>query len=126
VHVAKPLDLPALAATAALVRGEHDFRAFTPTESHHVRFRRVIYESRWDWYDGGLLVYRVAANSFLYGMVRALVGTMLEVGRRRYALGDFERLLGGAERSEAGPAAPARGLTLVGVDYGDLDLWGGE
>jgi tRNA pseudouridine38-40 synthase len=126
VHVAKPLDLPALREAAALVRGEHDFRAFTPTESHHVRFRRVVYESRWESCDGGLLVYRVAANSFLYGMVRALVGTMLEVGRGRYDLVDFERLLGGAERSDAGPAAPARGLTLAGVDYGDLGLWGGE
>jgi tRNA pseudouridine38-40 synthase len=126
VHVAKPLDLPALAEAAALARGEHVFRAFTPSESHHVRFRRVVSESRWTWYGGGLLVYRVAANSFLYGMVRALVGTMLEVGRGRYDLGDFERLLGGAERNEAGPAAPARGLTLVGVGYGDLDLWGGD
>jgi tRNA pseudouridine38-40 synthase len=125
VHVARPLDLAALHEAAALVRGEHDFRAFTPTAGHHVRFRRVIFGSNWEE-RGALLVYRVSANSFLYGMVRALVGTMLEVGRGRYDLDDFGRLLRGAERSEAGPAAPARGLTLVGVGYGDLDLWGGE
>jgi tRNA pseudouridine38-40 synthase len=125
VHVPKPLDLGVLREAAALVLGEHDFRAFTPTETHHVRFRRVVSESRWEK-DGALLVYRVCANSFLYGMVRALVGTMLEVARGRYDLAGFERSLRGAERSEAGPAAPARGLTLVGVGYGDTDLWGGE
>lgn len=125
VHVAQPLDLGAMREAAALVRGEHDFRAFTPTAGHHVRFRRAVFGSGWEVRDE-TLVYRVSANSFLYGMVRALVGTMLEIGRGRYDLVDFERLLSGAERSEAGPAAPARGLTLVAVEYGDLDLWGGE
>jgi len=125
VHVPKGLDLAVLREAAALVLGEHDFRAFTPTETHHVRFWRSVFDSRWEK-EGALLVYRVRANSFLYGMVRALVGTMLEVARGRYGLEDFERSLRGAERSEGGPAAPARGLTLIGVGYGNANLWGGE
>ena len=64
-----------------------------------------------------MLVYRITANSFLYGMVRALVGTMLEVGQGRRDLSEFSGLLKGGERRDAGPAAPARGLTLVGVGY---------
>lgn len=123
VHVVRGLDLRLLRETAALVRGVHDFRAFTPARSRHVRFEREVLESAWEAL-GGLLVYGISADSFLYGMVRTLVGTMLEVGEGRRELADFERLLSGAERSEAGPAAPARGLTLVRVSYDDLDFGG--
>ena len=123
VHLAKKLDFGLLKRAADLVQGAHDFRAFTPTKSYHVRFARTVEESSWEAYDG-LFVYRITANSFLYGMVRTLVGTMLEVGGGKRALADFERLLAGDERSAAGPAAPARGLTLVGVGYEDLDLGG--
>lgn len=125
VHIPKDLDLGAMREAAGLVAGEHDFRAFTPTETRHIFFRRVVSESRWER-RGELLVYHVTADAFLYGMVRALVGTMLEVGRGRREPSDFAHLINGAERREAGPAAPARGLTLVGVGYGDeRDLWGG-
>jgi len=123
IHVARELDLGLLEEAANLVRGVHDFRAFTPTKSHHVRFMRAVEESFWER-RGGLLVYRITANSFLYGMVRALVGTMLEVAGGRRELVNFARLLGGADRSAAGPAASARGLTLVGVGYDDLDFGG--
>jgi tRNA pseudouridine38-40 synthase len=56
-------------------------------------------------------------------MVRTLVGTMLEVAGGKRDLAEFERLLSGGRRSEAGPAVPSKGLTLVGVGYDDLDLW---
>jgi tRNA pseudouridine38-40 synthase len=123
IHVARHLDLGLLDKAASLVRGEHDFRAFTPAKSHHVRFVRVVKESSWE-VRGGLLVYGITANSFLYGMVRTLVGTMLEVGSGRRGLSDFASLLDGVGRAEAGPAAPARGLTLVSVGYDDLDFGG--
>ena len=123
VHVAKELDLGLLKAAANLVQGVCDFRAFTPTKTYHVRFERVVEESLWE-VRNGLLVYRITADSFLYGMVRTLTGTMLEVGSSKRKLADFERLLSGGERKSAGPAAPARGLTLVGVDYEDLDFGG--
>jgi tRNA pseudouridine38-40 synthase len=123
IHVPKVLDAGVLHKAAALVRGKHFFRAFTPAKSQHVRFARIVEESAWEE-RGGLLLYRITANSFLYGMVRALVGTMMEVADGRRDLANFARLLEGGERSEAGPAAPARGLTLVCVSYDDLDFGG--
>jgi tRNA pseudouridine38-40 synthase len=123
IHVARELDLDLLWESAKLVRGVHDFRAFTPAKTHHVRFARAVEESSWKRYDG-LLAYRITANSFLYGMVRTLVGTMLEVAGGKRELAQFARLLSGGERSEAGPAAPALGLTLVNVRYENLDFKG--
>jgi tRNA pseudouridine38-40 synthase len=123
VHVARELDLDLLREAAQLVLGVHDFRAFTPAKTHHVRFTRAVKESSWERCDG-LLVYRITANSFLYGMVRALVGTMLAVAGGKRELAEFARLLSGGERTEAGPAAPARGLTLVNVCYENLNFEG--
>ena len=124
VHVVRTPNPTLLQEAAGLILGTHDFRAFTPSKSHHVRFVRSVEESWWEERDG-LLVYGITANSFLYGMVRALVGTMLEVGQGRRGPPEFADLLEGRERSDAGPAAPARGLTLVGVGYADPIFGGG-
>ncbi|HJQ30165.1 MAG TPA: tRNA pseudouridine(38-40) synthase TruA, partial [Rubrobacter sp.] len=113
-YVPQKLDLDLLQESGMSVEGTHDFRAFTPSKSYHVRFERVISHSRWTRH-GDLLSYRITADSFLYGMVRTLVGTMLEVAGGKRDLTEFERLLSGGRRSEAGPAVPSRGLTLVGV-----------
>ncbi len=124
IYVARKLDLDLLQHAARLICGPHDFRAFTPAKTYHVRFQRVVTESVWER-SGDLLVYRVTADSFLYGMVRTLVGTMLEVAEGKREMASFERLLAGGERSEAGPALSSRGLTLVGVGYENLDIGGG-
>ena len=121
-YVARPLDFDSLLETARLVVGTRDFGAFTPSRTYHVRFERVVTLSRWAR-SGDLLTYHITADSFLYGMVRSLVGTMLEVAGGKRDLEGFGRLLSGAHRSEAGPGAPSRGLTLVGVGYGERDPW---
>jgi tRNA pseudouridine38-40 synthase len=123
-YVARELDFGLLKSAAELVRGTHDFRALTPARTYHVRFERIVTESAWEKSDD-LLVYRVTADSFLYGMVRTLVGTMLEVADGRREMASFERLLAGGERREAGQAVPSKGLTLVGVGYDNLDFRGG-
>jgi tRNA pseudouridine38-40 synthase len=123
-YLARGLDFALLQRAAKLIRGAHDFRAFTPTRTYHVRFERVVTESAWER-DGDLLTYRTTADSFIYGMVRTLVGTMLEVADGTRDLSSFVKLLSGGERSEAGQAVPSRGLTLVGVGYKDLNFGGG-
>jgi len=119
------VDLDLLSIAGELVEGTHDFRAFTPQKSYHIRFQRSVTSSRWSRHDD-LLRYRIMADSFLYGMVRALVGTMLEVAGGKRDLKEFARLLSGGKRSEAGPAVTSRGLTLVGVGYDYPNLWRNE
>lgn len=122
-YVARKLDFALLEEAAGMLRGTHDFRAFTPARTYHVRFERTISESRWEK-SGDLLTFHITANSFLYGMVRALVGTMLEVADGRREEASFGRLLSGGGRDEAGPSVPSRGLMLVGVKYDNLDFGG--
>lgn len=113
-----PLDLAAMQRAATMIVGQHDFTAFTPTDTQHVFFDRTVYVSRWDRV-GDELVYTVTANAFLRHMVRVLVGTMLQVGRGRRDLDHVAGLLRGRPRADAGPTAPAHPLTLVAVEYPD-------
>lgn len=115
-HYPGRLDLELLREAASLIGGQHDFTAFTPTETEHSYFLRDILRSGWQQ-DGDRLIYWIQSKSFMRNMVRALVGTMLEVGRGYRTLDDLSRLLAGAERSEAGETAPPHGLCLERVEY---------
>ena len=110
-------DRDALEACAALLPGPHDFTAFTPTQSDHVRFRREVFGAAWVEEEDDVLAFRVEADAFLRHMNRVLVGTMLEVATGRRELADFAALLRGAPRAAAGPTAPPHGLHLAGVRY---------
>jgi tRNA pseudouridine38-40 synthase len=111
------LDRGALAECAARLAGAHDFTAFTPTETDHVRFERDVAAARWEA-DGELLEFWIEADSFVRHMNRALVGTMLEVAGGRRTVASFAALLEGRPRADAGPTAPPHGLYLASVSYG--------
>jgi tRNA pseudouridine38-40 synthase len=134
-----PLDRGKLDACAAALPGTHDFTAFTPTQTDHVRFERDILRAEWIWGEshipahgaGGLPVFHspdphrseemgvfvITADAFMRNMVRVLVGTMLDVASGRRIVAEFESLLKGAPRSAAGDTAPPHGLYLESVTY---------
>jgi tRNA pseudouridine38-40 synthase len=120
LHWPHPLDIDALRACAGLLAGEHDFTAFTPTDTNHVRFERIVFDASWVMPGPGLLEFRIEADAFMRGMIRVLVGTMLEVGGGHRSAPEFGELLGGRPRAEAGTTAPPHGLHLLGVGYGGL------
>ena len=133
-----PLDLEVMQTAERLFEGEHDFLSFAATdpdlsrrncelsvddeEEAKVTAIRTISSSAWERQSGEageLLVYRVRGNGFLHHMVRNLVGTMVDVGRGRLKAGDIPGILAARTRAAAGPTAPAQGLFLHSVEYGE-------
>jgi tRNA pseudouridine38-40 synthase len=111
-----PIELEELSACADALPGSHDFTAFTPTQTDHVRFERDVLSASWQR-NRDVLEFRITADAFMRNMVRVLVGTMLEVGNGRRSLSSFKQLLAGAPRDAAGDTAPPHGLYLESVAY---------
>lgn len=130
------LDVAAMNEAADALLGEHDFRSFCKASSAELlladgrstsRYLSVAKVNEVTEAGEDLLAFDVAGNAFLHNMVRAIVGTLVEVGRGRRPVGWVADVLAACDRSAAGPTAPAAGLTLDCVDYpaGALSPWAG-
>ncbi len=123
-HVPQPLDVEAMVSAAACLPGEHDFASFCRRSSVEVdgvervapTTRRVL-RAAWEASSASEMRFEIEANSFCRQMVRSLVGTLVDVGRRRLSVDDFVRILRAADRSATGPVAPPHGLCLHSVGY---------
>ncbi len=113
-----PLERDALHACAAALAGEHDFTAFTPSETEHSHFQHRVLRAEWQT-EGDVLEFWIEAERFLRHMNRVLVGTMLDVAAGARTLAEFTELLEGRPRCEAGRTAPAHGLALAAVSYAE-------
>jgi tRNA pseudouridine38-40 synthase len=108
-----PLDLGAMREASGSIVGRRDFSAFA-SGTGGVRTVRAA-----DWCEHQtLLRFEITADAFLRGMVRALVGTLLRVGRGKIGPAEFAEIVRSGDRAKAGPSAPAAGLCLVSVEYG--------
>lgn len=122
-HHPYPLNEAAMMNAAAVLKGEHDFTAFAASDATDERGRskvRTIYSSQVER-AGDLLVYRVCGSGFLKHMVRNIMGVTLEVGKGNLSAADVEARLKPECGIPAGPSAPASGLFLMSVNYGEDD-----
>lgn len=115
-HYFKPLDIQTMNTAAALLTGEHDFQCFSKVKTDVNHFLCKIHSANWDE-KGDMLIFNITANRFLRGMVRAIVGTLLDVGTGKISLKEFEAIIISKDRKKAGANVPAHGLYLTKVRY---------
>jgi tRNA pseudouridine38-40 synthase len=118
-HVFGALDVEAMDAAARTLEGRHDFAAFQTAAGTTRTTERTIASSRVRR-DSHFVIYEITGDGFLRHMVRAIVGTLVDIGRGRRPSEAMREVLVSRDRGRAGPTAPAWGLFLVGVEYGDL------
>ena len=116
-HIPQKLNLDEMKKATHSLVGEHDFSAFRSVGSSARSSVRNILRADWKRGKGGLLRFEIEASGFLKQMVRAIVGTLVEVGRGKISAQEFKRVLDSKDRKEAGPTAPAQGLFLKEVKY---------
>ena len=114
------LDIDRMNEACQILFEHSDFECFSKVNTDVSTFNCVIFEAHWKQ-DGNKLVFTIAADRFLRNMVRAIVGTMINIGTGKISLGDFEKIIDSKDRSQAGFSVPAEGLYLTKIEYPYLE-----
>ncbi len=115
-HFFKPIDMRTLDQATALLLGSHDFECFSKVKTDVNHFNCTVRQAEWNQ-KGDSLVFTITANRFLRGMVRAVVGTLLDVGTGKITVDEFAGILRSKDRRKAGMNVPPEGLYLMKVKY---------
>jgi len=115
-HIFQNLDVEKMKQATLHLIGKHDFGAFAKSNSQVNHNICTVYSAEWIQ-DNDLLIFRIAANRFLRNMVRAIVGTLIDVGKNRLEPDDIINVMASGSRSQAGASVPAHGLYLTKVEY---------
>jgi len=113
-----PLDVDAMNEAAAMLRAYSDFTSFSKLHSDVKTNLCKVEEAYWRT-EGNQLVFTISADRFLRNMVRAIVGTLIDVGRGKTTIGEWVAIIEKKDRCAAGTSAPPQGLFLTGIDYPD-------
>lgn len=111
-----PLDIDKMNEACQLLFKYNDFECFSKVNTDVKTFNCVIFEAYWTR-SGNKLVFTISADRFLRNMVRAIVGTMINIGTGKISLADFEKIIESKDRSQAGFSVPAHGLYLTKIEY---------
>jgi tRNA pseudouridine38-40 synthase len=115
-HFFKTVDVQAMNKAAALLLGEHDFECFSKVKTDVNHFICVVKKAEWKE-ENERLTFTISANRFLRGMVRAIVGTLLDVGTGKISIKELQHIIQSKDRKKAGANVPAHGLYLMKVKY---------
>lgn len=111
------LDFDEMNLAAALLTGTHDFSSFEKTGADNKTSICTVFEARWQSEDDNHWCFHIVADRFLRNMVRAIVGTLLEVGRGKRSAGSVAELLSRRDRCSAGESVPGHALFLTKIEY---------
>jgi tRNA pseudouridine38-40 synthase len=115
-YITHPLDINRMNEAAALMLEHKDFECFSKSNTDVHTYLCDVTRAEWV-FEGERLVFHVSANRFLRNMVRAIVGTLLEVGKGKMSIDEFKAVLDSKDRRNAGPSVPAKGLYLTTIQY---------
>lgn len=115
-HFFKPVNVDAMNRAADLLLGEHDFECFSKVKTDVNHFLCTVKKASWKE-EGDMLIFTITANRFLRGMVRAVVGTLIDVGTGKSSMKEFQQILQSRDRKKAGANVPSMGLYLAKVKY---------
>ena len=116
-HLPHPLNWGEMKRASKKLIGQHDFSSFRSAGSSAKTSVRKVVRAEWKRSRDGLIRFEIEANGFLKQMVRAIVGTLVEVGKGKISAAEFQQIIESKDRKKAGPTAPAHGLFLKEVKY---------